>query len=126
MNFSQRSHAVAVDEPDLRADSVWIRGWPPQPHAKSRLRAAIVKEARRGAVLRHDEIEPAVRIVVRGRRAALIAVDSETGLSSRDRRQSSLAVPGEKQAATRIVPRSSDRGRKEVLAEEDVLEAVAV
>jgi hypothetical protein len=100
LNLPHGSHAVLVDDSDLCADAIGVRRRALQANTQSGLRAAIVKEARGRAVLRHDEIEATVAVIVGVGGAALVAVDDEAGAHARHWRQSTLSVTKHEQAAT--------------------------
>src|ERR1051325_4239514 len=76
---------------------------------------------RRAAARGAREAEPAVAVVVRVCRAALVAVDQESRVLARHRAKPALAVALEQQAPSGIVSRKADRGRLQILAQGTVL-----
>src|SRR5579885_370602 len=87
LHFANRAHRSTVHDANLRADTGGIRRRSDETHTEPGLRAAIVKQPRLVAILRHDEINAAVVIVVGERGAALIAVHDQPRSAAVDRRE---------------------------------------
>ena len=126
LDLAHRAQAITIDHAQLRADRVGIRCWAHDAHAQAGPGTAIPEEARRGAVLRHHEIEPAVGIVVGVCRTALIAVHGDPGAPVAQWQQSTRAVAQHQEAEPRIRARKTHHCLRKILSEKNVLVPVAI
>ena len=126
MDLSRGASAVGVDQPDRGSDRGRIGRWPLQPYPKAGCRALVAEELRFAAVLRDQEVNASVAVVVGKRRPSLLSVDHDAGDVTGDRDEFPAAYSPEPQPPARVVPRRRDLGGEEVLAEKDVFVPVTV
>src|SRR5256886_11027434 len=126
MNLPYWALALPVNQPHLRPHSRRIARTAFQPHAQTRLRPYVVKQLRRIAVLRHDQIHAPVAIVVSQGAAALLAVNRHAAFLARHRLQPALTITSEPQGATSVLtPLFRKRGKK-ILAQENIFLAIPI
>ena len=86
LDLAHRAHSGPKHDSHLCPDRVGVRCRSSHPHPQPRSRRAVVKETRRGGVLRDDEIEPTVGVEVGVRGASLIPIRDNARSSARQRR----------------------------------------
>ena len=126
MDFAGGAEARAEAETHHGADGRGIADRAAQADAQAGPGAAIVVEFRRGVVLADGQIYSTVLVEVAEGAAALLAVNCEAAPLSFDLGKTAVAVAAQQQAAPGGVALGFGLGIKKVLAQEDVLGAVAV
>ncbi len=126
MNFPGRPNFFALNQTHHRADSGRISRWPAQLHAQSGPCARVSIEPGFGAILRHHQIDASVVIEIAKRGAALFAVNENAAFLSGDRLETAAAIAAQPQPASRVAPGSFGLAGEKILAQEQVLMAIAV
>jgi hypothetical protein len=126
VNFPDRTWPRTEYEPDLSADPCWVTSRTYQADADAWLGRQIVKELRRGSVLAHCQVYPAVLVKIRHRGATLLTIDQDSGFLPRNRREIARAIASQEKSSTSIVSRDFWLIGEEILAQENVFKAVAI
>src|SRR6266849_8755045 len=126
MNFADWAGAFPKKEPHLRADPVGIAGRPREPNAQAWFGSNITKQLRGRAILRHDQIQPAVLIKIPRGSSPLLAVHFDPRLLARNGNKLSSAVAAQKQSSPRIVTRNFRLIGKEILAQKNIFVPITV
>lgn len=118
MNFARRTPASAAFKPYHRPERVWIIRPTFKPHTQSGFPARVPEQARLGAVLRDNEIYPAIMIEITQSGAPLFAINLNAALLRGHRLEMALSIPLQKQAAAGIISRRFGLSLEKVLCEE--------
>src|SRR6185503_17970041 len=108
------------------ANRVQIPFGPLQAYAQSRLSSRISKQSCFRSILCHDQIGSPVLVIIRRRRAALFAVDQDPALLSGHHTKAAISVAFQEQTTTRVISRSLRLRGEKVLAQKNVLVAIAI
>src|SRR6266404_3187869 len=102
MNLPDRPLALAKGQSELRTDTVRVARQPIQTHAEARFGSNIVKELRLRSILGHNQVHPAVLIVVAQGGATLLTIHPDTTLLSGHRGEVPLAIAPQPKSPARI------------------------
>ena len=116
MNFPGRAGHLPADQPKHRSDTGRVARGSSKTDEKARFSASVSVEFRFRSILRNHQIDPAVPIKVRQRRAALLSIDLHATLLTGHSAKVAFAIAGKTKSPARIVPGGIAVHRKEVLA----------
>ena len=126
VHLSGGSPTTTAFEPDHGAKAVPILARTFEANAQSRMSVGVSIKFGFGAVLRYDQIQPAITVEITHRGTALFAVNLKTALLAWYGVKFTRAVALEKHSAARVVTRRFRLHVKKVLCEEQILGAVTV
>jgi hypothetical protein len=126
MKFSHRARPLPKEEPHLRPNSRWISCRPIQPNAQAALSGAVPKQLCRRTILGDHQIRPPILVKVCDRSATLLAINFDAGLLAGHGLQPSRSITAQQQPAACVIARDFRLIGKKILAQKNVLMAVAI
>jgi hypothetical protein len=121
-----RTNVSFEGQPNCGADSTRIARRAFQSHTQTGPAFDVLKQTRGGAILSDHQIDSAIFVKVTRGRAALLTVEHDSGEMPGHGFESAAAKPAQPKPATRIQAREFRSQREKILAQEDVLLAVAI
>ena len=126
LNFAGGTKLRRIAQSQPSTDGLRITGRARQPDSQPRLRVCVVKQLRLLPVLAHQQINPAVAVVIRDGRTALLPVYPHAALGRAQGGETAMSIAAQPQAQAGIETWRLGLQGEEILREENVLVAVSV